>query len=59
MLYDTVLKKKQELSGITCNPIMDAFDLDLCKVLDELAVNDNFVKARLYKINSSLKISPA
>lgn len=57
MLYDTVLKKKQELSGITCNPIMDAFDLDLCKVLDELAVNDNFVKARLYKILNELSLT--
>ena len=57
MLYDTVLKKKQELSVITCNPIMDAFDLDLCKVLDELAVNDNFVKARLYKILNELSLT--
>lgn len=57
MLYDTILKKKQELSGITCNPIMDAFDLGLCKVLDELAVNDNFVKDRLHKTLNELSLT--
>ena len=57
MLYDTVLKKKQEPSGIACNPIMDAFDLGLCKVLDELAVNDNFVKDRLHKTLNELSLT--
>lgn len=49
MLYDIVLKKKQDTSGITCNPIMDAFDLNLCKALDYLAINDRFVYNRLEK----------
>lgn len=37
------------MQGFTCNPVMDAFNLDLCKVLDELAKNDKYVKRRLYK----------
>lgn len=49
MLYTKVLEKKQEMQGFTCNPVMDAFNLDLCKVLDELAKNDKYVKRRLYK----------
>ena len=44
MLYTKVLEKKQEMQGFTCNPVMDAFNLDLCKVLDELAKNDKYVK---------------
>lgn len=47
MLYNTVLKKKQAVSQITCNPTLDAFDLDYCKILDDLAKTDKFVKDRV------------
>lgn len=57
MLYDIVLKKKQDTSGITCNPIMDAFDLNLCKVLDNLAINDRFVYNRLEKVSKELQLT--
>jgi hypothetical protein len=55
MLYDIVLKKKQETSGITCNPIMDAFDLNLCKILDSLVERDDFVSDRLKTVSSHLE----
>lgn len=47
MLYNTVLKKKQAVSQITCNPTLDAFDLDYCKILDDLATTDKFVEDRV------------
>lgn len=47
MLYNTVLAKKQAVSQITCNPTLDAFDLDYCKILDELAKTDKFVEDRV------------
>ena len=47
MLYNTVLAKKQAVSQITCNPPLDAFDLDYCKILDEMAKTDKFVEDRV------------
>lgn len=59
MLYDIILKKKQDTSGITCNPIMDAFDLGLCKVLDNLAIKDGFINNRLEKASKELQLTSA
>ena len=59
MLYDIVLKKKQDTSGITCNPIMDAFDLGLCKVLENLAIKDGFINNRLEKASKELQLTRA
>lgn len=47
MLYNTVLAKRQAVSQITCSPTLDAFDLDYCKILDELAKTDKFVEDRV------------
>ena len=46
-LYNTVLKKKQDVSQITCNPTLGAMDLDYCKILDSLVPTDDFVTSRV------------
>lgn len=57
MLYEKVLEKKQELCQITSNPIMDAFDLELCKELDKFAKKDEYVKKRLKKCFDQLVLT--
>lgn len=54
MLYDTVLKKKQAVSGVTSNPTMEAFDLDYCMDLDGLYNTDEFVKGRVDMVVNEL-----
>ncbi|MGX8689081.1 MAG: hypothetical protein ACSW76_00350 [Bacteroidaceae bacterium] len=46
-LYNLVLKKKQEVSQISCNPTLGAMDLLYCKILDDLVATDAFVAGRV------------
>ena len=46
-LYKVVLKKKQEVSQITCNPTLSAMDLEYCKILDDLVPTDAFISKRV------------
>lgn len=57
MLYDIILHKKHAVSGLTSNPILDAFDSDYCKILDSLAANDGFVKDRVDKALAELELA--
>lgn len=57
MLYNKVLEKKQAVSGITSNPTLDAFDLEFCKILDDLANTDRFVKDRVNKTLKELELA--
>lgn len=49
MLQERILKAKQEIALITNNPVMDAFNLDECKLLDSKASSDNFIKSKINK----------
>lgn len=49
MLHDIILKIKQETSSITNNPVIDAFNLDECKLLDSKAASDTFIKDKIDK----------
>lgn len=55
MLYERILKLKQETSSITNNPVMDAFNLDECKYLDSLYSTDTFVKSKIDSCLGHLK----
>ena len=50
-LHDIVIKKNHELLGITTNPTLEVFDLDLCDQLDNLAQTDGFVKDRVKRLS--------
>jgi hypothetical protein len=56
-IYDVVLKKKQEVSLITCNPMLNAMDLEYCKLLDSLASTDAFVAKRVGICLKELKLA--
>lgn len=56
-LYQIILNKHNELSGITNNPTLDVFNLDFCKQLDELAAADAFVCDRVKKALKELKLA--
>lgn len=56
-LHDIVIKKNHELLGITTNPTLEVFDLDLCDQLDNLAQTDGFVKDRVEKAVNELKLA--
>lgn len=56
-LTQTVQEKFNELSGITKNPTLDAFCLDFCKQLDELATRDAFVCDRVKKAIKELELA--
>ena len=56
-LYETVLKKKQEVSQITCNPTLGAMDLDYCKILDCLVSTDGFVASRVKSCLKELELA--
>ena len=51
-LKDIVLKLKQDTSGITINPVLDAFNLDECEELQAEYTSDDFIKS---KINTCIK----
>ena len=57
LLHDLVLKKKQDVSGITSNPTLDAFDLEFCEILDDLATTDQFVKERVNETVKELELA--
>lgn len=46
-LYNAVLKKKQEVSQISCNPTLGAIDSEYCKVLDGMVATDPFIAKRV------------
>ena len=56
-LYNVVLKKKQELSQITCNPTLGAMDLDYCKILDGLVSVDEYVYNRVGSCIKELELA--
>ena len=56
-LYEAVLKKKQEVSQITCNPTLGAMDLDYCKILDSLVPTDGFVASRVKSCLKELELA--
>ncbi len=47
ILHPRILALKQVTSGITGNPVLDAFDLAECKKLDSLAASDSFIKDKI------------
>jgi hypothetical protein len=47
MLHDRILELKQELSTITNNPVMDAFNLEECKYLDSQYSADTFIRSKV------------
>jgi hypothetical protein len=49
MLHDRILELKQETSTITNNPVMDAFNLEECKYLDNQYTTDSFIKGKVDK----------
>ena len=56
-LYEAVLKKKQEVIQITCNPTLGAMDLDYCKILDSLVPTDGFVASRVKSCLKELELA--
>lgn len=56
-LYDVVLKKKQANSQITCNPTLDVFDLDYCKILDSLVTTDLFIADKVRDCMKELRLA--
>lgn len=46
-LYDTIIRLFNELSQITSNETLSAFDLDNCKRLDDESKSDRFVASRV------------
>ncbi len=53
MLHDRILRLKQEISQLSTNPVLNVFNLDECKLLDNEYTNDTFVKE---KVDSTLKL---
>jgi hypothetical protein len=53
MLHDRILKLKQEISQLSTNPVLNVFNLDECKLLDDEYTNDTFVKE---KVDSTLNL---
>ncbi len=49
MLYEKVLKRKQDVSGITINPILDAINIEECQTLDTFYGSDAFIKDKIDK----------
>jgi hypothetical protein len=47
MLYNKILRLKQETLSITTNPVLSTFNLDECKYLDDLYATDTFVKQKI------------
>jgi hypothetical protein len=52
-LYSKILGLKQENSELTCNPILDAFSLDMCQETDA-EEDDSFIKDKKNKILTRL-----
>ena len=51
MLYDRILELKQKISQLSINPILNIFNLNECRILDNKYENDLFVKK---KVDSTL-----
>jgi hypothetical protein len=47
MLHDRILELKLEVSSITNNPVLDAFNLIECKYLDSQYSANNFIKSKV------------
>ncbi len=56
-LYSIVLKKKQDVSQITCNPTLGAMDSEYCKILDGLVPTDAFISGRVKTCIKELKLT--
>jgi hypothetical protein len=56
-LFDIVLKKKQEVSQIACNPTLEAMDLEYCKILDDLIPTDAFISSRVEACIKELELA--
>lgn len=64
MLYDRVLRLKQETNSITTNPVMDAFNLEECKILDskyatEPVIHEKVDKCLSYLQNLTVDFNPS
>lgn len=64
MLHDRILELKQEVSSITNNPVMDAFNLEECKYLDSQYSTDTFIKSKVdsclnYLSNLKIDFNPS
>lgn len=55
MLYDRILKLKQDTSSLTINPVLDAFNLDECRKLDNLYSRNLFIKDKIDNCLNYLK----
>lgn len=55
MLRDRILKLKQEISIISVNPVLDAFNIKECEGLDDEYYTDDFVKEKIDKCLNYLK----
>lgn len=53
MLHDRILNLKQEISRLSTNPVLNVFNLDECKLLDNGYTNDAFIKE---KVDSTLNL---
>lgn len=56
ILYDTILKLKQDVSQITSNETLEAFDLEFCKRLDSESSTDTFIESRVKKTLAELNL---
>jgi hypothetical protein len=55
MLYKRILELKQDVSSITNNPVLDAFNLGECQYLDSQYATDDFIKDKTDKCLSYLE----
>lgn len=47
MLHNRILEIKKEFASITNNPVIDAFNLDECKLIDSKYSSDTFIKEKV------------
>lgn len=64
MLHDRIIELKQEVSTITNNPVMDAYNLEECKYLDSQYSTDAFIKSKVdtclsYLSNLKIDFNPS
>jgi len=55
MLKDRILKLKQDTTVLTCNPILDEFDMDECDILDELCPSNSYINSKVNDCLNYLK----